>query len=62
MVTAKEIRRLQQDAARMEAGAYGMSFRATEMRKINDEQRAFVEMLGERLAASRERRLRRASS
>jgi len=46
----------------MEAGAYGMSFRATEMRKINDEQRAFVEMLGERLAASRERRLRRASS
>ena len=62
MVTAEDVRRVQRDAAMMEAGAYVMHFRAAEMRKINDEQRAFVEMLREQLTASRERRLRRASS
>ena len=62
MVTSEEIRRVQRDAAMMEAGAYVMHFRAAEMRKINDEQRAFLEMLRERLTASREQRLRRASS
>ena len=62
MVTVEGMRRLQQKAARMEAGAYWMYFRAAEMRKINDEHRAFVDMQREQLTASRERRLRRASS
>ena len=62
VTTAEEMRRLQQDSARMEAEAYVMYFRAAEMQKINSEQRAFAELLRERLTASRERRLRRASS
>ena len=62
MVTAREVRRIRKDAATMEAQAYGMFFRAAEMRKIASEHRDVVALLRARVAASRERLLRRASS